>query len=75
MEKELIFSQREIESMAAQIGLSQLNYDNPDLYKEQLVYLNQLTVEDIVEIAKEYFYERKPDRGVYCPGEGITKKG
>lgn len=67
MEKELIFSQREIESMAAQIGLSQLNYDNPDLYKEQLVYLNQLTVEDIVEIAKEYFTKENRTVGYIVP--------
>lgn len=67
VEKELIFSQREIESMAAQIGLSQLNYDNPDLYKEQLVYLNQLTVEDIVEIAKEYFTKENRTVGYIVP--------
>lgn len=54
-EKELVFMQRDTESMAQNIALSKLNYDNPELYKEQLSWLNQLTAEDIVEIARKYF--------------------
>lgn len=65
--KELIFAQREIESMATQIGLSQLNYNNPDLYKEQLVYLNRLTAEELVAIAGKYFTQENRTVGNILP--------
>lgn len=67
VEKELIFAQREIEMMAYEIGLSQLSYNNPDLYREQLVYLNQLTEADIVAIAGKYFTKENRTVGNIVP--------
>ncbi|NLM98321.1 MAG: hypothetical protein GX175_12065, partial [Halanaerobiaceae bacterium] len=46
---------RDTVSMAKTIALSKLNYDNPELYREQLAYLNKLSKEDIIEIASKYF--------------------
>jgi len=54
-EKGLVFMQRDTVSMAQSIALSKLNYDNPELYREQLAYLNQLSKEDIIGIASKYF--------------------
>ena len=67
VEKNLIFMQRDTETMAANVGLSKLSYDNPDLYKEQLIYLNQLTEEDIAEIAGKYFVKENRTVGNIVP--------
>lgn len=66
-EKELVFMQRDTESMATTIALSKLNYDKPELYKEQLEYLNQLTEADIVEIAGKYFGKENRTVGHIVP--------
>ena len=67
VEKNMIFMQRNTETMAANIGLSKLRYDHPDLYKEQLIYLNELTEEDIVELAGKYFLEENRAVGNIVP--------
>jgi len=66
-EKKLIFAQWEIESMAYEIGLNQLSYNNPELYKEKLIYLNQLTAEDLVAIAGKYFLKDNRTVGNIIP--------
>ena len=55
LEKELIYMQRDSTSMATSIAYSKLSYNNPDLYKEQLAYVKQLTEEQLIEIARKYF--------------------
>ena len=47
--------QRDSTSMATSIAYSKLSYNNPDLYKEQLAYVKQLTEEQLIEIARKYF--------------------
>ena len=54
-EKSLIFMQKDTVSMATSIAYSKLNFNKPDLYKEELAYLNQLSEEQLIEIASKYF--------------------
>lgn len=61
-EKALIFSQRDPDAMASSIAMGKLSFNNPDLYRDELRYLNQLTEEDIIEVVKNYF--RKDNRTV-----------
>jgi zinc protease len=67
VEKNMIFMQRDTETMAANIGLSKLRYDHPDLYIEQLINLSRLTEEDIVELAGKYFVEENRVIGHIVP--------
>lgn len=53
--KNLIFLQRDAASLVRSIALGALQYDNPNLFYEQMEVLNSLTVEDIQAIAAKYF--------------------
>lgn len=53
--KSLVFSQKDPTSMATSIAMGTLQYGEPDLYRDQIETLNNLTVADIQEIAAKYF--------------------
>jgi zinc protease len=69
VEKGLILMQRDIENMAFTIGLSQLSYNDPDLYRTQLVDLNRLTEAEIIAIAGKYFTPENRAVGHIVPVE------
>ncbi|MEJ6952326.1 hypothetical protein [Natronospora cellulosivora (SeqCode)] len=67
VEKQMIFMQRNPDSMADSIAIGKLSFDNPEFINDRLNYLNQLTVEDIVEVAEKYFHKNNRTVGNIVP--------
>ncbi|WP_051001528.1 hypothetical protein [Thermosipho africanus] len=67
MIKSLIFAQKDLKEFSSEIVLGKLRFDNPELYKQKLEKLNQLTSEDIQRVAKKYFYSKNRYVGYIVP--------
>jgi len=67
--KSLIFSQKDINQAAASSALNELRYGNAELEKEQIEILNNLSREDIINIAAKYFGEDNMSMGYILPKE------
>ncbi len=52
--KSMVYAKKNTESNAEMIALSYLRYNEPDFYKKELQWFNELTKEDIVKAAKNY---------------------
>ncbi|MDK2900224.1 MAG: zinc protease, partial [Thermosipho sp. (in: thermotogales)] len=65
--KSLIFAQKDLKEFSSEIVLGKLRFDNPELYKQKLEKLNQLTSEDIQRVAKKYFYSKNRYVGYIVP--------
>lgn len=73
-QKSLIFSQRDIDSIAASKALAKLRYNKPDLENEKIAIINQLTKEDVISIAKHYFQPEQRTRGYILPAKEGEQK-
>ncbi|SFL43415.1 M16 family metallopeptidase [Halanaerobium salsuginis] len=73
-QKSLIFSQRDIDSIAASKALAKLRYNKPDLENEKIAIINQLTKEDVIRIAKHYFQPEQRTRGYILPAKEGEQK-
>jgi zinc protease len=53
--KSLVFAQKDKATMSTSVAVGALQYGDPEMYRSQLTYLAQLTVEDIQRVAAKYF--------------------
>ena len=67
VEKQMIFLQRDPESLADGIAIGKLSFNNPDIIIDRLNSLNQLKIEDIAEVAKRYFHKDNRTIGNIVP--------
>lgn len=66
-QKSIIFSQKNIDQIANAAALNELRFGDPELQKKEISILNNLSEEDIIEIAEKYFREEKRTRGYILP--------
>ena len=66
-QKSLIFSQKNINSAASTYALSKLRFNRADLIKAKIDFINDLSREDIVQIAEKYFSANKRTKGYILP--------
>ena len=66
-QKSLIFSQKDINSTASTYALNKLRFNDADLLKEKIKYINQLSREEVVNIAQKYLSNDKRTRGYILP--------
>ena len=69
--KSMIFSQRAISSQANRLAQGVIRFDNPELYREQLKRLKNLTKAEIRAVAKRYFNKNNRTVGYIMP---VSKK-
>jgi zinc protease len=65
--KDLVFSRRNITSLASKIIVGEVRYNDPEFFKKEITYLNELTKEDIVRVAKQYFIKEHRTVGYVVP--------
>ena len=65
--KSMIFNQRNTSAKANMIARGVVRFDNPELYKEQLQELKNLTEADIIAAAKKYFKQENRTVGYVLP--------
>jgi zinc protease len=66
-QKSLIFSQKDINSAASTYALSKLRFNRTDLMKAKIDFINDLSREDIVQIAEKYFSPARRTKGYILP--------
>lgn len=66
-QKSLIFSQKNINSQASTYALNQLRFGNETLIEEKIEYINNLTREEVVQIAQKYLNKSQRTRGYILP--------
>lgn len=66
-QKSLIFSQKNINSAASTYALNELRFNRANLIEAKIEYINNLSKEDLVQIAKKYFKQSQRTRGYILP--------
>jgi zinc protease len=66
-QKSLVFSQKNINSAASTYALNKLRFNNPELFAAKIEYINNLTKEEVVQIAQKYFSENQRTKGYILP--------
>ena len=66
-QKSLIFSQKNINSAASSYALNMLRFDRADLIEEKIDYINNLSREELIEIAQKYFVQSQRTKGYILP--------
>jgi len=66
-QKSLIFSQKNIDSTASTYAVNEIRFNNPELLQEKIEYINNITKEDVVEIAEKYFKPNQRTKGYILP--------
>lgn len=66
-QKSLIFSQKDINSTASTYALNKLRFNDADLLKDKIKYINQLSREEVVNIAQKYLSNEKRTKGYILP--------
>ncbi len=65
--KELVFSQRDVLSFAGSVVAGEVTYGDRELYKKRYQQIKDITEEDIIRVAKEYFIRKKRTVGYIVP--------
>ncbi|MBM7556113.1 M16 family metallopeptidase [Halanaerobacter jeridensis] len=71
--KTMIFNQRDTGTKANILAQGVVRFDNPELYKEQLSTLKNLTEADIVAAAKKYFKQQDRTIGYILPKQIVRQ--
>jgi zinc protease len=66
-QKSLIFSQKNINSAASTYALSELRFDRADLIEAKIQYINNLSREELVQVAQKYFSPEQRTKGYILP--------
>lgn len=66
-QKSLVFAQKNINSAADNYALNELRFNRADLINDKIEYINQLTRDDIIKIAQEYFNSSQRTKGYILP--------
>lgn len=66
-QKSLIFSQKDINNAAASAALNELRFNNPNLERKRIEFINQLSKEELIKIAEKYFQKENRTRGYILP--------
>ena len=66
-QKSLIFSQKNINSAASSYALTKLRFDRTDLIEEKIDYINNLSREELIQIAQKYFKQSQRTKGYILP--------
>lgn len=66
-QKSLIFSQKDINNAAASAALNKLRFNNPNLERERIEFINQLSREELIATAEKYFQKENRTRGYILP--------
>jgi zinc protease len=62
-QKSLIFSQKNINSVASTYALNELRFNKSELIEDKIEYINNLNREDVVRIAQKYFKQSQRTKG------------
>lgn len=66
-QKSLIFSQKDINSAASNYALNKLRFNKTDLVEAKIEYINNLSREEVVQIAQKYFNHNQRTKGYILP--------
>jgi len=66
-QKSLIFSQKNIDSTAETYAINKIRFNKLELLQQKIEYMNNLTKEDVVQIAEKYFKKNQRTRGYILP--------